>query len=222
MSDISVFEVLGPNMIGPSSSHTAGAARIAYLARKLMEKPPVRVDFILYGSFARTYKGHGTDKALLGGIMGFDTDDMRIRDSFSIADRQGLEYHFLPDHENTDVHPNTVDIRMVGASGRQLTVRGESLGGGKVNIAAINGVRVDLSGEYSTLVVIHKDKMGVLAHITKCVCDENLNIAFLRLCRDGRGYTAYTILESDDRIPERISAAIKQNENVKEVMIVQL
>ena len=117
MSFISVFDVLGPNMIGPSSSHTAGAARIAYLAQKMINGPLVRVDFTLYGSFARTYRGHGTDRALLGGIMGFDTDDMRIRDSFRIAEEKGIAFCFVPNEEETDVHPNTVDIHMVNASG---------------------------------------------------------------------------------------------------------
>ena len=153
MSFISVFDVLGPNMIGPSSSHTAGAARIAYLAQKMINGPLVRVDFTLYGSFARTYRGHGTDRALLGGIMGFDTDDMRIRDSFRIAEERGIAFCFVPNEEETDVHPNTVDIHMVNAVGQEMTVRGESLGGGKARISRINGVDVDFTGEYSAWII---------------------------------------------------------------------
>ena len=137
MSFISVFDVLGPNMIGPCSSHTAGAARIGFLAQKMIGGSVVKVDFTLYGSFARTYHGHGTDRALLGGIMGFDTDDMRIRDSFDLASEQGIAYSFTPNELETDVHPNTVDISMVNASGQTMTVRGESLGGGKVRIVRI-------------------------------------------------------------------------------------
>ena len=113
MSFISVFDVMGPNMIGPSSSHTAGAARIALLARKLLTGSLKKVEFTLYGSFAKTYHGHGTDRALLGGIMGFATDDVRIRDSFQIATDNGIEYSFIPNNVETDVHPNTVDILMV-------------------------------------------------------------------------------------------------------------
>ena len=109
MSFISVFDVMGPNMIGPSSSHTAGAARISYLAQKMIEGPLKRADFILYGSFAKTYHGHGTDRALLGGIMGFSTDDMRIRNSFDIAHEKGLKFSFTPNEQETDIHPNTVD-----------------------------------------------------------------------------------------------------------------
>ena len=116
MSFISVFDVMGPNMIGPSSSHTAGAARIALLARKLLTGSLKKVEFTLYGSFAKTYHGHGTDRALLGGIMGFATDDVRIRDSFQIATDNGIEYSFIPNNVETDVHPNTVDILMVNLS----------------------------------------------------------------------------------------------------------
>lgn len=150
MAFISVFDVLGPNMIGPSSSHTAGACSIALLAQKMVPGPITDVEFTLYGSFARTYRGHGTDRALLGGIMGFSTDDKRIPDSFSIARERGLSYHFTVNETETDVHPNTVDIRMTGKGGQVLTVRGESLGGGKVRITRINQVDVDFSGEYST------------------------------------------------------------------------
>ena len=148
MSFISAFDVMGPNMIGPSSSHTAGAARISYLAQKMLEGPLKRADFILYGSFARTYHGHGTDRALLGGIMGFSTDDMRIRNSYELAHENGLEFSFTPNETETDIHPNTVDICMENEKGQKMTVRGESLGGGKVRIVEINHVQVDFTGEY--------------------------------------------------------------------------
>ena len=121
MSFISVFDVIGPNMIGPSSSHTAGAAIIAGLARKMIAPPLVRVDFTLYGSFAKTYRGHGTDRALLGGVMGFATDDLRIRDSFALAERAGLAYSFSTNETEPEVHPNTVDIRMENAAGLVMT-----------------------------------------------------------------------------------------------------
>ncbi len=127
MSFISVFDVIGPNMVGPSSSKMLGGT--------LRE-----VEFILYGSFAKTYSGHGTDRALLGGIMGFDTDDVRIRDSFEIAGERGIAYSFLTDEKETDVHPNTVDIRMVNDAGTQMCVRGESLGGGKADQSGTGGV----------------------------------------------------------------------------------
>ena len=222
MSFISVFDVMGPNMIGPSSSHTAGAARIAFLAQKMITPPLKKVEFILYGSFARTYKGHGTDRALLGGIMGFSTDDMRIRNSFDIAREQGIDFSFTPNETETDVHPNTVDIHMVNEQGQEMTVRGESLGGGKVRIVEINHVKVDFTGEYSAVIVIQKDRPGVVAHVTKVLSDRGVNIAFMRLFRESKGEIAYTIVESDGKLPENIVPAIRENPNIHEVMIVQM
>lgn len=222
MSFISVFDVLGPNMIGPSSSHTAGAAVIAFLAQKMINGPLKKVEFTLYGSFAKTYRGHGTDRALLGGIMGFATDDMRIRDSFSIAHETGLEFSFKANEDETDIHPNTVDIAMENAAGQKMTIRGESLGGGKVRITRINQVKVLFTGEYSAAIVIHQDKPGVVAHITKCLSDRNVNIAFMRLFREKKGHTAYTIVESDGRLPEDVAEKLRENVNVHDVMIVQV
>lgn len=221
MSFISVFDVLGPNMIGPSSSHTAGAAVIAFLAQKMVGSPLKKVEFTLYGSFAKTYRGHGTDRALLGGIMGFATDDTRIRDSFQIAKERGLDFSFISNEEETDIHPNTVDIRMTGQDERVMTVRGESLGGGKVRIVRINQVKVEFTGEYSAVIVIHQDRPGVAAHITKCLSDRNVNIAFMRLFRESKGHTAYTIVESDGRLPEDVTEMLKENCHVRDVMIVQ-
>ena len=152
MTGISLFDVIGPNMVGPSSSHTAGAVSMALLARKIFYKEEKtkeqlmkRVDFTLYGSFAKTYKGHGTDRALLGGILGFATDDLRIRDAFSYAGKEGLEYTFTLSEEK-DVHPNTADMDIAGKDGRHLFVRGISLGGGKVKLARLNQIEVDLQG----------------------------------------------------------------------------
>lgn len=221
MAFISVFDVLGPNMIGPSSSHTAGACSIALLARKMAPGPIAAVDFTLYGSFARTYRGHGTDRALLGGIMGFATDDRRIPDSFRIAKEQGLDFHFHINREEEEVYPNTADIRMTTVNGKVLTVRGESLGGGKVRITRIDQVEVDFSGEYSTLIVIHSDKPGVVAHITSCLSERNVNIAFMKLFREAKGQTAYSIVESDGQLPEDISDGIRANPYVRDVMLVQ-
>ena len=222
MSFISVFDVLGPNMIGPSSSHTAGAAAIAFLARKMLNGELVKADFTLYGSFARTYRGHGTDRALLGGIMGFSTDDRRIPDSFAIADEIGLSYSFTTNEKETEVHPNTVDIRMENSLGHVLTVRGESIGGGKVRITRIDQVEVDFSGEYSTLIVVQQDKPGVVAHITRCLSEKNVNIAYMKLYREEKGSTAYSIVESDDKLPSEAVEQIRENKYVTDVMLIQL
>ena len=220
MSFISVFDVMGPNMIGPSSSHTAGAARIALLARKLLTGSLKKVEFTLYGSFAKTYHGHGTDRAILGGIMGFATDDVRIRDSFQIATDNGIEYSFIPNNVETDVHPNTVDILMVNEEGQEMTIRGESLGGGKARLCRINGVEVDFTGEYSTLIVIQQDKPGVIAHITNCLSEMNVNIAYMKLYREEKGCTAYSIVESDGIVPQTVAGRIKENPYVHDVMLV--
>ena len=149
MAVISAFDVLGPNMIGPSSSHTAGAVAIALLAQKMIAGQIIEAEFTLYGSFP----GLTADTArtgAAGGIMGFKTDDRRIRDSFSIAQKRGLRYSFLTNEKDKDVHPNTVDIRMVNDRNQEMTVRGESLGGGKVRIVKINQVDVDFTGEFSS------------------------------------------------------------------------
>lgn len=221
MSFISVFDVIGPNMIGPSSSHTAGANVIGYLAQKLAPGKVKKVTFTLYGSFAKTYHGHGTDRALLGGILGFKTDDERIVNSFELAKEAGVEFEFIPNNDEEDVHPNTADIHMECDNGKVMDVRGESLGGGKCRICRIDGVEVDFSGEYSAVLVVQNDKPGVLAHITHCLSQSNVNIAFLRLFRESKGKIAYTFAESDDLIPEAVIPAIKLNPNVLDVMIIQ-
>ena len=154
--------------------------------------------------------------------MGFSTDDMRIRNSFDIAQERGIAFQFQPNEEETEVHPNTVDIHMVNKAGQEMTVRGESLGGGKVRISRINKVQVDFTGEYSAVIVIQKDRPGVVAHITKALSDRNVNIAFMRLFREGKGNIAYTIVESDGHLPENIVPAIRENQNIHEVMIVQM
>lgn len=222
MAIISAFDVLGPNMIGPSSSHTAGAVAIALLARKMISGKIASVQFTLFGSFAKTYRGHGTDRALLGGIMGFETDDERIRDSFAIANERGLAFSFSTNETDTDVHPNTVDICMKNEEQEVMTVRGESLGGGKIRISRINGVEVDFTGQYSAVIVVHKDRPGVIAHITKCLTDCNVNIAFLKLFREDKGATAYSIVESDEKLPLVVIDEINANEHVYNTMLVQV
>lgn len=209
-------------MIGPSSSHTAGAARIALLARKLLTGSLKKVEFTLYGSFAKTYHGHGTDRALLGGIMGFATDDVRIRDSFQIATDNGIEYSFIPNNVETDVHPNTVDILMVNEEGQEMTIRGESLGGGKAACAGSMVWRLILPENTARSSFVQKDAPGVVAYITKCLSELGINIAFMRLFRESKGNTAYTIVESDDLVPEDIADTIRKNKNVYNVMVVQM
>ncbi len=222
MEYIGIFDVIGPNMIGPSSSHTAGAVSMALLARKMFGREIKKVTFTLYGSFARTYKGHGTDKALLGGILGFATDDERIRDAFPIAKICHMKYEFLIDQKTQTEHPNTADIVLESPDGYVQSVRGESIGGGKVKIVRINQIEVEFTGEYSTLIVKQTDKPGIVAHITQCLSNQDVNIAFMRLFREDKGATAYTIVESDEKIPESVLDEMKRNQNVHEIMLIQV
>lgn len=222
MNFLSIFDVIGPNMIGPSSSHTAGAVSMALVARKMFPEPISKVKFILYGSFAKTYHGHGTDRALLGGILGFSTDDARIRDAFNIATERGVEFEYVPDEETITDHPNTADIYMTGVNGYEMMVRGESIGGGKIKIVRINDIDVEFTGEYCTLIIRQTDTPGVIAHITQCLSNQGVNIAFMRLFREDKGATAFTVVESDEVIPEQILDEIKQNPNVHELMLIQM
>lgn len=209
-------------MVGPSSSHTAGAVSMALLARKLFPAEIKKVEFTLYGSFAKTYRGHGTDRALLGGIMGFETDDLRIRDSLSIAKERNLDYHFSIGQDTGEEHPNTADIDMTGVNGERLFVRGVSIGGGKVKIVRLNQIDVDFTGEYSTLIISQTDRPGVVAHITKVLSEREVNIAFMRLFREEKGAKAFTVVESDERIPDEVVEQIRENPLVSDVMLVQI
>lgn len=208
-------------MIGPSSSHTAGALRIALMCRKLLSGEPRTVSFRLYGSFAHTYQGHGTDKALVGGMLGMDPDDELIRDSFAIASERGLAFEFLPDASTSTPHPNTVDIEVVDETGAMTTMRGESIGGGAAVITRLNGIDVRLTGEFHSIVVKQRDVKGVLAHIATCLNIYDINIATTRLFRERKGELAYTIMETDDEIPEGVIRAINKNADIFDVHIVK-
>lgn len=222
MAFISVFDVIGPNMVGPSSSHTAGAASIALLTKKMIGEEVRRIKFTLYGSFAKTYKGHGTDRALVGGILGFETDDERIRDSFELAKAAGLDFVFESvTSDDDDIHPNTVDMEVEGVSGRVLYVRGESLGGGKVRLTRINGVKVHFTGEFHALIVVQRDYPGVVAGVTSVLSSYGVNIAYLRVFREEKGGLAYTIVESDEEISENAVAEMKKNPAIEDIMLVK-
>lgn len=221
MGFISIFDVIGPNMVGPSSSHTAGAANISYIAMKMFGENISNVKFTLYGSFAKTYKGHGTDKALLGGILGFTSDNLKIRDSFNIAEEKDITYSFEESQLET-AHPNTVDVYMESKNGKKMTIKGVSVGGGKVKIVSIDNVEVEFYGEYPTLIIDHKDKKGILAFILNSLSDANVNIAFMKVYRHEKGESAHSIIETDDKIPFEITNKLKENKNIINVMLVQI
>jgi len=206
---MNVFDIVGPIMIGPSSSHTAGAVRIGRIAGALLGEKPVRAQVGLHGSFAKTYKGHGTDKALAAGIMGMDTGDVRIRDSLTLAQASGLSIEFAPVHID-DAHPNTAQIKLVGESGKTVTIEGASVGGGNIRVRRINGMEVDLSGQYTTLIVLHNDTPGIIASVTKFLAGENINIGSFRLSRRQKGGLAVMTIEVDSAVPASINQALEQ------------
>ena len=198
-----VFDIVGPVMIGPSSSHTAGAVRLGLMAGKILGERAVKAGIQLHGSFARTGKGHGTDKALLAGIMGFLPDDERIRDAQALAQQQGLEYSFQT-VDFGDVHPNTVLLHLVGVSGRIVSVGGASIGGGNILITKINGYAVELTGEYPALLVLHRDRPGVILQVAGILARRGLNVAFMRVSRQARGQESLMILEMDEALPAAV------------------
>ena len=219
MNEIGTFDILGPNMIGPSSSHTAGALRIAFVAGRMVERA-VSVKFVLYGSFARTYHGHGTDRALVGGILGYHPDDERIRDSFEHAKEAGLAFSFEENFTDKEIYPNTVDIYVTDKDGSVVSLRGKSIGGGNAVITRLNGVDVELTGNYRTLVVEHVDKKGTLAFVTTVLSAYDLNIGSLRLYRESKGKRAYAIIEVDTNVSNQVVSALKGVESVTNVLVV--
>ena len=219
---IGLFDVIGPIMVGPSSSHTSGAATIAWMARQIFSGVPASAEFTLYGSFAKTYKGHGTDRALVGGMLGYRPNDMRIRHSFELAKEAGMKYSFTSDSDTETPHPNTVDIQIEGEDGHRLLVRGESLGGGRVRITRLNEIDVEFTGEYSTLIVGHMDKTGTLAYITSRLANHKVNIAFVKLFREDKGSHAITVIESDDFLPFELRDELLSYETIESVDMIEL
>ena len=196
------FDITGPVMVGPSSSHTAGAARLGKLARILAQNSVKRVVFQLYGSFAQTYRGHGTDKALLAGILGLDPWDLRLREAFALADELGVEYYFEPivhNHEEgmEHIHPNTVRFLITNADDSNYDIVGCSIGGGKVRITRINGINVDFTGENPILVTHHEDGPGIVAAIASALYNEQINIGNMQVSRKRRSNVADMYLELD-------------------------
>ena len=198
---MNVFDILGPVMIGPSSSHTAGAARIGRIARTLLGTEPVKADILLHGSFAKTYKGHGTDKALIAGIMGMETDDPRIRLAPELAREKGLEVN-ITTGDIDGAHPNTAILRVENREGRVLEVNASSLGGGRVRVNAIDGMEATFTGDYPTLIIRNEDKPGQVAEVAGLLSEHGVNIAAMQLYRDRRGGLAVMVIESDQPIPE--------------------
>ena len=197
---LDIFDILGPVMVGPSSSHTAGAVRIGRMARTLLDGEPVRAKIGLYGSFAETGQGHGTDKALVAGLLGLKPDDMKIPNSFDLAKQRGLKFSF-EEARLRDAHPNTAVLEVERADGKTLTLQAASTGGGRIRVDKLNGVEVSFTGALNTLVIRHKDIAGKLADVTRELSNGRINIASMSLCRDRRGGEALTVIETDQKVP---------------------
>ena len=219
MANIGIFDVLGPIMIGPSSSHTAGAARLGKIARTIVNKPIKVVTFLLHVSFKETYKGHGTDRALVAGILGMMPDDERLRDALLIAEKEGLEVHFLP-ADLGQVHPNTVKILMTDCDDINWEVLGSSIGGGLVEIYEINGNKVKITGEYPTIITCHDDIPGTVSKVSTLFYDNDINIAHMTLVRSQKGKDATMTFEVDNNVSEELIAAIKAVEGVNRVILI--
>ena len=199
---INIFDMMGPVMVGPSSSHTAGAARIGNMGRTLLGEEVARADIGLYGSFAETGYGHGTDRALLAGLLGMKPDDLRIPNAYEEANRAVMAYSFRT-VELRDAHPNTALLELTGKSGKKLTLQASSIGGGAIVVNKIDGIDVNFTGDFNTLIVRNQDESGSVAAITSILSQVHINVANMSVNRHRRGGDALMVIETDQHIKPR-------------------
>lgn len=212
----SVFDIIGPIMVGPSSSHTAGAVKIAAIARNLFKTQPEKVIISLYGSFAETYKGHGTDVALVGGLLGFDTFDTRIPKALEIAKEQHMEVEIRKESAVMD-HPNTAKLELFG-NGKTLEIVGISIGGGKIEITELNKFKLNTSGEHPAILVVHNDKFGMIAKVTNVLASFKINISRMEMSRMEKGQQALMIIEVDENVGEHVMEELEKIEDITQVI----
>ena len=220
MSKYGLFDIIGPVMVGPSSSHTAGAAKLGYLAAKFIEPPLTKITFYLHGSFSYTASGHGTDKALLAGAMGILPDDPSLPLAFEIANNRGIEYSFIA-IDLGDVHPNTVKI-VIENEMEKAEIVGSSIGGGLVKIFLVNGIEVNISGEGPTLITMHYDRTGVLSKVVNVLADAGYNIASLQLFRKERFGQAIMVINIDEKVDHEIVEKISQMAFIDKAFLVNM
>ena len=211
---LDIFDILGPVMVGPSSSHTAGAVRIGRMARTLLGGPPVKAEIGLHGSFAETGQGHGTDRALVAGLLGMHPDDLNIPCSFELAAKQGLRFSFRTVHLR-EAHPNTAVVTVEDAEGKRMTIQAASTGGGRIRVDQLNGVDVSFTGAFNTLIIRHLDIAGEVADMTRELSNARINIANMSLCRDRRGGDALTVIETDQPVPPVVRLLIGEIRGVE-------
>ena len=220
---MNVFDIIGPVMIGPSSSHTAGAVRLGRVVNKLIDNRKLdKVEITLSGSFAQTYKGHGTDRALLAGIMGYHSYSPEIRDALTIAKDRGIDYAFIKE-DIKGAHPNTARIHYFLADGSEGVMQGASVGGGNILVNQIDGMNVDFNGENNTILVTHRDKPGVIAAVTQLMHWEyaDLNISSFHLSRQSKGGEAIMTIEIDGQPPEGLVPALRNIQNVSNAILIR-
>ena len=205
---MNLFDILGPVMVGPSSSHTAGAVRIGQLARALLGQQPAKAEILLHGSFASTGKGHGTPQALVAGLLGLFPDDPRVPDSFALATERGLEYTFGT-CVLREVHPNSALLRLTAGDGGKIEVGASSLGGGRVKVFRLDGLDTSFTGALPTLVVHNSDQPGCVSQVTGALAQRGINVATLQLNRGGRGGSAVMVIECDQPIPKEAAQAVR-------------
>lgn len=194
-----IFDILGPIMVGPSSSHTAGAARIGGMARALLGAAPVKARIQLHGSFAETGVGHGTDRALVGGLLGMKPDDLRIPRAFEEAEKAGLAFT-METADLRDAHPNTARVEVWDGEGKHLVMQAASLGGGRILVQQLDGIAVSFTGDYHTLLIHNQDEFGAVAAVTGQLSRMRINVANMSLCRQSRGSEALMVIETDHRL----------------------
>ena len=197
---LDIFDILGPVMVGPSSSHTAGAVRIGSMARTLLGDEPVEAKIHLHGSFAETGPGHGTDRALVAGLLGMKPDDLRIPYAYQEAKKRGLEFT-IDTVELRDAHPNTAVLTLTSRTGRQLSLKAASVGGGRIRVTEIDGVPADFGGDSNTLIIHNEDTPGCIAEVTMSLAQRRINIASMQVFRAATGGYAVMVLECDSHIP---------------------
>ncbi|MDO5521819.1 MAG: L-serine ammonia-lyase, iron-sulfur-dependent subunit beta [bacterium] len=219
MANIGVFDVLGPIMIGPSSSHTAGAARLGKIAKTVVNKEFKEVTFLLHGSFKETYKGHGTDRALVAGLLGMAPDDARLRTSIELAESQGIKLNFVP-ADLGQVHPNTVKFIITDCDDIEWEVLGSSIGGGLVEINEINGNKVKITGEYPTIITCHDDVPGTVSKVSTLFFENDINIAHMTLVRSQKGKDATMTFEVDSAVTEDIIKGIENIDGINRVIVI--
>ncbi|MEE1249902.1 MAG: L-serine ammonia-lyase, iron-sulfur-dependent subunit beta [Lachnospiraceae bacterium] len=218
---MNIMDIVGPVMVGPSSSHTAGAVKIGQISRKLLGEPVRQAEIYFHGSFLATGVGHGTDKALIAGLLGMAVDDINIPNSFEAAKEKNLSFSFQG-IDLGDVHPNTVKMNLTGKSGRKLEVVAASIGGGQIKICELDGLTANFCGDYPTLIVHNLDQPGHVTEVTSMLGHKSINIATMQLYRDSRGGNAVMVIECDQEVPRESIKWLEHLEGIKKVTYLSL